>query len=136
MHTALPLTQTASQETICAALSAIDDLRATSDTFFNWVGPEIGTSELPAKLPGHVIMSNLSEGGTVLGSIEAKSNQLVVTANSRQRAERAKAMIGAALAGLIGVPTLDAARRGHDDPHATYDLTWLWSELGIPERRV
>ena len=27
-------------------------------------------------------------------------------------------------------------RRGHDDPLATYDLTWLWSELGIPERRV
>jgi hypothetical protein len=26
--------------------------------------------------------------------------------------------------------------RGHDDPLATYDLTWLWSELGIPERRV
>ena len=215
-----PLTQTASQETICAALSAIDDLRATSDTFFNWVGPEIGTSELPAKLPGHVIMSNLSGGGAVLGSIEVKSNQLVVTANSRQRAERAKAMIGAALAGLIGVPTLEVAtpeevlakdeptteplaedarfvaiapdvkrriihcqldehyrktldkplaildgmtprqaaqatagrdkvtawlkylenrshnQRGHDDPLATYDLTWLWSELGIPERRV
>ena len=54
-------------------------------------------------------MSNLSEGGAVLGSIEVKSNQLVVTANSRQRAERAKAMIGAALAGLIAVPTLEAA---------------------------
>ena len=93
---------------MCAALSAIDDLRATSDTFFNWIGPEIGTSELPANLPGHVIMSNLSEGGAVLGSIEVKSNELVVTANSRQRAERAKAMIGAALTGLIGAPTLEA----------------------------
>lgn len=27
-------------------------------------------------------------------------------------------------------------RQGHDDPLATYDLTWLWSELGIRERRV
>lgn len=214
-----PLAQIASRETVCAALAAMDDLRAASDTFFNWIGPEIGTSELPADLPGHVIMSSLSEGGAVLGSIEVESNEIVVTANSRQRAERAKAMIGAALTGLIGAPTLGAEtpeqvlakdeptpgpsveqaavasapdvkrriihgqldehyrktldkplgildgmtprqaaqaaagrdkvtawlkylenqahhRRDHDDPLATYDLGWLWSELGIPERRV
>jgi hypothetical protein len=154
-----------------------------------------------------------------LGSIEVGPNQIVVTANSRQRAERAKAMIGAALTGLIGAPTLEAEtpeqvlakdeptpgpsaeqaavaiapdvkrriihgqldehysktldkrlgildgmtprqasqaaagrdkvtawlkylenqshhRRDHDDPLATYDLAWLWRELGIPERRV
>jgi hypothetical protein len=85
---------------VCAALAAMDDLRAASDTFFNWIGPEIGTSELlPANLPGHVIMSSLSEGGAVLGSIEVESNDIVVTANSRQRAERAKAE---AARGLIG----------------------------------
>jgi hypothetical protein len=214
-----PLEQTASRETVCAALAAMDDLQAASDTFFNWIGPDIETSELPANLPGHVIMSNLSEGGAVLGSIEVNSNEIVVTANSRQRAERAKAMIGAALTGLIGAPTLEtetskqvlakdeplpgpsaevaavaiapdvkrriirgrldehyrktldkplgildgmtprqaaqatAGRdkvtawlkylenqahhwRDRDDPLATYDLAWLWSELGIPERRV
>jgi hypothetical protein len=27
-------------------------------------------------------------------------------------------------------------RWNHNDPLATYDVTWLWSELGIPERRV
>jgi hypothetical protein len=103
-----PLAQIAGRETVCAALAAMDDLRAASDTFFNWIGPEIGTSELPADLPGHVLMSSLSEGGAVLGSIEVESNEIVVTANSRQRAERAKAMIGAALTGLIGAPTLEA----------------------------
>jgi hypothetical protein len=210
-----PLEQTASQEMACAALAMIDDLRAASDTFFNWVGPEIKTSELPANLPGHVIMSSLSEGGAILGSIEVSSDQIVVTTNSRQRAERAKVMIVAALTGLIGAPTLESEtpeealakkeppaedaiveiapdvkrriihsqldehyrktldkplaildgmtprqaaqaaanrdkvtawlkylenqshnRRDHDDPLATYDVTWLWSELGIPERRV
>jgi hypothetical protein len=210
-----PLEQTASQEIACAELAIIDDLRAASDRFFNWVGPEIRTSELPANLPGHVIMSSLSEGGAVLGSIEVSSNQIVVTTNSLQRAERAKVMIGAALRGLIGAPTLesetpeealakkepsaedasveiapDVKRRiihsqldehyrktldkplaildgmtprqaaqavasrdkvtawlkylenqshnrwNHNDPLATYDVTWLWSELGIPERRV
>jgi hypothetical protein len=214
-----PLEQTASQEMVCAALATIDDLRAASDTFFNWIGPEIGTSELPENLTGHVIISNLSEDGAVLGAIEVASNQIVVTANSRQRAERAKAMIGAALTGLIGAPTLETEtpeevlakdkpttgqsaedarvaiapevkrriihceldkhyrktldkplaildgmtprqavraaasrdkvtswlkylenqshnRRERDDPLATYDLTWLWSELGILERRV
>jgi hypothetical protein len=106
------LEQTASQEMACAALAMIDDLRAASDTFFNWVGPEIKTSELPANLPGHVIMSSLSEGGAILGailgSIEVSSDQIVVTTNSRQRAERAKVMIVAALTGLIGAPTLES----------------------------
>jgi hypothetical protein len=214
-----PLAQTASLEIVCAALAAIDDLRAASDTFFDWIGPEIETSELPANLPGQVIMSSLSEGGAVLGSIEVRPNHIVVTANSRQRAERARAMIGVALTGLIGAPTLETEtpeealakdepttgpsaeeagvaiapevkrriihcqldehysktldkplaildgmtprqaaraaasrdkvtswlkylenqshnRRNRDDPLATYDLTWLWSELGIPEQRV
>ncbi len=92
---------------VCAALGQLDDLRAASDTFFNWIGPEIATSELPANLPGHVIVSNLSDGGAVLGSIEVATSEIVITANSRQRAERAQAMIGAALAGFIGAPTLE-----------------------------
>ena len=102
-----PLVQTASREIVCAALAAIDDLRATSDTFLDWIGPEIGISELPADLPGHVIMSSHSEGGAVLGTIEVRSNQIIVTANSHHRAEQAKALIGAALRGLIGEPTLE-----------------------------
>ena len=214
-----PLGPSASRYMVCAALGQLDDLRAASDTFFNWIGPDIATSDLPAILPGHVIVSNLSDGGTVLGSIEVAANEIVVTANSRQRAERAQAMVGAALAGLIGAPTLETEtpdetlakdkptrgnsaeaaavaiapdvkrrivhgqldehyrktldkplgmfdgltprqaaqaaegrdkvaewlkylenqahhRRDHDDPLATYDTAWLWSELGIPERRV
>jgi len=27
-------------------------------------------------------------------------------------------------------------RRDHNDSLATYDLAWLWNEVGIPERRV
>lgn len=214
-----PLGQTASRETVCAALAAMDELRAASDTFFNWIGAEIGTSELPASLRGLVIVSSHSEGGAILGPIEVGPNQIVVTANSRQRSERAKAMIGAALTGLIDAPTIETEtpdeilardelttglpaeeaavaiapdvkrriihgqldehyrktldkplgildgmtprqaaraaagrdkvtvwlkylenqahhRRDHDDPLATYDLAWLWSELGLPERRV
>jgi hypothetical protein len=210
-----PLEQTTSQDMACAALAIVDDLRVASDTFFNWVGPEISTSELPANLPGHVIMSSLSEGGAVLGSIEVGSNQVVVTTNSLQRAERAKLKFGAALTGLIGAPTFESEtpeealakkepsagdesvdiahdvkcriihsqldehyrqtldkplaildgmtprqaaqeaassdkvtawlkylenqshnQRNHDDPLATYDVAWLWTELGIPERRV
>jgi len=34
----LRLEETASQEMACAALAIIDDLRAASDTFFNWSG--------------------------------------------------------------------------------------------------
>ena len=210
---------TASRDMVCAALRQLDDLRAASDTFFNWIGPEIATSDMPANLPGHVIVSNLSDGGAVLGSIEVAANEIVVTANSRQRAERAQEMIGAALAGFICAPTLETKtpdeilakrepipgaraeaaavaiapdvkrriihgqldrhyrktldkplgmldgmtprqaaqaaesrdkvaewlkylenqahhRRDHDDPLATYDTAWLWSELGIVERRV
>ena len=214
-----PLAPTASQEMVCAALGQLDDLRAASDTFFNWIGPEIATADVPADLPGHVIVSNLSDGGAVLGGIKIAANEIIVTANSPQRAERAQAMIQAALPGLIGPLTLetetpeqvlaeiepthepaaeDAAvsiapdvkrrivhgqldqhyrktldrplgmldgmtprqaaqaaesrdkvaewlkylenqahhRRDRDDPLATYDTAWLWSELGIAERRV
>jgi len=214
-----PLVSAASQELVSAALGRHDDLRAASDTFFNWIGPEIGTSELPVNLSGHVIVSNLSEGGAVLGSIEVTTNEVILTANSRQRTGRAQAMIAAALTELVGAPilhietademlakdaptrrpraeaaavaitsdvkrrivhdqldehyrkTLDKPlsmldgmtprqaaqategrdkvtewlkylenqahhRRDRDDPLATYDTTWLWRELGIPELRV
>ena len=226
-----PLREPARMEAVCAALDAIGDLQPASDTFFNWLGPEVDTGRLPANLPGHVIISNLTDGdeilGAVLASIEVEPDQVVITANSRNRIARAKAKIEAVLTALIGVPTLETEtpgeirakselakceptdmesakaanasmvaiapdvkrrivhgqldqhyretldkpiamldgmtprqaahsaagrdkvsswlkylenqahqRQDQDDPLATYDPSWLWSELGIQERRV
>ena len=106
-----PLRESGSQEAVCAVLDAVDDLRPASDTFFNWLGPEVGASRLPANFPGRVIISSLSDGdgieGAILASIEVEPDRVVVTANSRQRIARAQAKIEAVLAGSISAPLLE-----------------------------
>jgi hypothetical protein len=213
----LPLTGAADAEAICAALEAVDDVHRDGEVFFNW----IGSDNSPAGPPpgGRVLRTMHSEGGVVLGAIEVTGTVVVATTNSRRRAERLQAKVGALLGAMVGEPALqtetpeellgrpddpsrpqglppgpalppdekrrlvhsrlddhyrktldevvpmlggmtprEAARTAagrakvatwlkyienqsqtrHDpgDPLSTYDVGWLWSELGVAELRV
>jgi hypothetical protein len=211
-----PLTDGASPKKVRAALAAVDDLHQESKSFFNWIGPATEPSALPSSdQPGRVLISSHSEGGTILAGVEITASHVIVTTNSRARAERAGAKIAAALAYLAGAPALEtdtpeallareapstpgselpiptdekqqlthsylddhyrktldmglpvlggltpreaartkAARekvvtwlkyienQGHhqrdtDDPLASYDIGWMWKELGVAEHRA
>lgn len=107
-----PLARGASGKEVRAALAVIEDLRPASNSFFNWIGPDVDPGELPtSKRGGIVLTSSLSEGGSVLGGVEIGASEIVVTTNSRERAERARAMIGSALGHLAGAPCLETATR-------------------------
>jgi hypothetical protein len=105
-----PLAPGASGEKVRAALAGIEDLRQASDSFFNWIGPDADRGEPPASEPrGIMLASSDSEGGNVLGGIEIGESDVVLTTNSRERAERARAILGSALGDLAGAPSLDTA---------------------------
>jgi len=103
-----PLADGASAAQVQTALATIGDLRKAGENFFNWIGPEVETSDLPASnTPGRVLMTSHSEGGTVFGGVEITASEIIVTTNSRERAERAKDMITAGLGPLIGAPLME-----------------------------
>ena len=84
-------------------LGQLGDLQQETATFWNWLGP-------PAKQP--VVKSEkaivwnvtLDEGGVVLGNIELKDGAVVLSVSSAARAERGRAMLSTALAGLVVAP--------------------------------
>ena len=103
-----PLASGASAAQVQAALAAIGDLREASENFFNWIGPEVEQTDLPpSDKPGLVLITSHSEGGTVLGSVEITASEVIVTTNSRNRAERARGIIGAGLGPLVGAPLME-----------------------------
>jgi hypothetical protein len=212
-----PLAGGASGAKICSALDAVDDLHRDGETSFSWIGPENAPEQPPIR--GVVMNTTHSEGGRVLAWVEVTEAAVVVTTNSRQRTERARAKLGAVLGAMVGEPSLEAetpeevmaerehgprheeappelalspdekrrlvhsclddhyrrtldqvvpmldgmtpreaaktaagrakvatwlkylenqSRRRHEagDPLATYDSSWLWTELGVAELRV
>lgn len=103
-----PLADSASVGQMQAALAAIGDLREAGENFFNWIGPKVEASDLPASnKPGLVLMTSHSEGGTVLGGVEITASEVIVTTNSRERADRARDMIAAGLGPLVGAPLME-----------------------------
>ncbi len=92
----------------CAALTALPELHRESETFFNWVSHDEPMRTATAS-EGHgiTLMTTHSEGGTVLAAVEIKPDAVIVTTNSRQRAERAKSLIGEALGDRVMTATLD-----------------------------
>jgi len=87
-----------------ARLEQIGDLRRETATFWNWLGPP------PAKRPvvkvEKAIVWNvtLGDGSVVLGNVELKDGAVVLSVSSAARAERGRAMLSGALAGLAAAP--------------------------------
>jgi hypothetical protein len=101
-----PLAGAAGPGQICSALDVVDDLRRAGDSsFYNWIGPENARGR-PTE--GIALNTMHSEGGHVLGGIEATESAVVVTTNSLQRNERVRIKLTEVLAGMVGEPTLDA----------------------------
>lgn len=114
-----------------AALSAVGGFQEESESFFNWLGaPGNGTSRAwhAEKSAATTLVSFRESGETVLGSIEIEEAAVVLSTNSRERAELGEAMIGDALRELVGKParqerTIEEMRAdkraGGDDTNAS-----------------
>jgi hypothetical protein len=99
-----PLVTKVTARRVQAQLGQLGDLRRETATFWNWLGPP------PAKRPTveneKAIVWNvtLDDGSVVLGNIELKDGAVVLSVSSAARAERGRAMLADALAGLVTAP--------------------------------
>jgi hypothetical protein len=95
---------------IRSALGRCSELRQENATFWNWFEPG-----RPAKTPAapkrkskyQSFITTLDDGSLVLGGLELKDKALVLSVNSRKRAERGRALVSKALGGLVGQPLVE-----------------------------
>ena len=97
----------ATPEKVADRLEAIASLHRENDTFWNWLAePASPQPAKPSDAAENVMAWNVTmeDGTTVLGNVEIKERVLVVSVNSAARAERATAMLRAALDRLVATP--------------------------------
>ena len=99
-----PLVSEATARGIAARLGHLAALRKETATFWNWIGPP--NAGRPAVAGEKAVIWNvtLDDGSVVLGNVELKGRAVVLSASSAARAERGRAMLADALAGLVGAP--------------------------------
>jgi hypothetical protein len=102
-----PLKPEACVDAIRLALDAIPALRPESETFWNWIGLQEPVNK-KRQAGCQTFITTLDDGSLVLGTIELKGKSLVLEANSQQRAERGRALIGPILQGLVGEPVVES----------------------------
>lgn len=87
------------------ALARIPSLRAEGKTFWNWIGAK-GQAGRQPRTSAQTIVTTLDDGSVVLGTVELKRRTLIFEANSRERAQRGRALIEPSLAGLVEPPVV------------------------------
>src|SRR5215471_6104538 len=88
-----PLASGVTAEQVRAALGAIESLSPASPTFWNWIRTkELGKSKAtkPKGKDTHTISTMMGDGSTVVGTLELKRGELILGANSIERAEAAR----------------------------------------------
>ncbi|MFI0845773.1 hypothetical protein [Mesorhizobium sp. IMUNJ 23232] len=104
-----PLTPGASVDAIARRLGEIPELLVEEEHLWNWTEPaDAGAPATPSAKVSHVegerLHIELEDGTPVFATIELTADMLVVSANSKQRADRAKLMLKSVLKGQIGQP--------------------------------
>ncbi|MEJ0028348.1 MAG: hypothetical protein WDN01_20165 [Rhizomicrobium sp.] len=102
-----PLEPTVGAGAVNLVLAALPAFRPAGETFWNWIGVEWRSGgKGPAN--AQTLVTTLDDGSVVLGSLELKDGNLIFEANSRERAERGRALIEPHLAGLVGRPKIES----------------------------
>jgi hypothetical protein len=91
-----------------AALAAVPGLRQADTNFWNWLAPPAK----PAKRAGHRhaglrLTTTMEDGGTVLGTVELAGRKVTLQVNSEARAARGRALLDAAIEGLVRPPLVE-----------------------------
>lgn len=207
-----PLLSGVTLQKVRQALATIPALRQENAGFWNWLAePGAKPQAVPRRAKGQTFITTMEDGSLVLGTVELKRRRLSLQVNSVARAERGRALLEPALAGLAGTPLTEqgdleqmlaserpppeptglspeqeralvhqglddhyrrvldepipalggkspraaaktpkgrekvaawlkalenhAVRRGADDPMGSYDIGWMWRELGVEALR-
>jgi hypothetical protein len=88
-------------------LTAITGLQRENEAFWNWLAePPFSRVSKPSDDTEKALCWNVTmeDGRTVLGAIEIRDRSLIVSVSSARRAERAIALLRAALPGMVGAP--------------------------------
>jgi hypothetical protein len=125
-------------------LRTVPAFQEENEGFWNWIEPgqpfrrgptgKPASRSVPERGPSGRV--TLDTGDTVLGTIELTDKALVLEANSRERAERGRAILAELAGALVGpalteIETLDQAMAGRDrDDHLDQDSDL--NRAGIP----
>lgn len=119
---------------IRSALEASPDFRPASATSWNWI-----SREKPAPRPGEQSQQSLTfaswheDGMLVLGTVALEDEALVLGVNSRQRADRGRALLSGILGRCVGQPSVET--ESIEQVMASRDAA-APQELAIPEEEL
>jgi hypothetical protein len=104
-----PFADAVSPDDVRSVLNGRPELSRESDTFWNWIAVgEEAASKQGKKRPKsgrlQILTTTGDEGTLILGNLEIKDRTLLVSVNSKERAERARALFGHVLAARVGPP--------------------------------
>jgi hypothetical protein len=90
---------------VIAGLDGIEEFERDDPDELRWTWQGHGSpSQRVSRGKGHTLATDDDAGGTILGNVEIAEGALVLSTNSRERADRGKALLLARLDGLVGRP--------------------------------
>lgn len=105
-----PLASGVTAEQIRAAIGTIESLSPASPTFWNWLRAKRPAKSKARKSKGkasHSISTTMDDGSTVIATLELKRGELILGANSVERADAARSKLEAALGTLVEKPGIE-----------------------------
>ena len=106
-----PFADAVSLDDIRSVLNERPELSQEADTFWNWiaVGEQAASEKKKKSKAGRlqIITTTGDDGTLILGNLEIKGRTLLVSVNSKERAEQAQTLFGDALGARIGAPLTD-----------------------------
>ena len=106
-----PLGQGTTDADIRSALGRVPVLVQENAAFWNWIATGKSAKGSSKKNPNprnaQTFVTTLDDGSLVLGNIELKDRSVMLSANSKTRAEKGRALLSEHLGGLIGQPLVE-----------------------------
>ncbi len=104
-----PLQSKAKLPAIRSALDALPALRRENDSFWNWLdtGKEASKASARNAATAQTFTTTMDDGAIVLGNVEISAKAVTLSVNSAGRADRGRAMLEPALAGLVRAPLVE-----------------------------
>ncbi|PYD77385.1 hypothetical protein ACM0P6_09075 [Komagataeibacter sucrofermentans] len=101
-----PLAKGVTQKMVADVLDGMAALRAESRSFWNWLKEPMSDPVRKAGRDenGRFLRTEMDDGAIVLGTLDLKGRQLRLQVNSKERAERGRAMLQVGLGDLVRAP--------------------------------